>query len=140
MGYWTQKPLALIERIIRGSSNPGDVVFDPFAGCATTLDAAERLGRKWIGIDIAIHAIKRVARVRLVDRCGLVQGQDFTIDGVPRNMEGAKDLWERDKYHFQRWAVEQVDGFVTTRRTAGLTDGSTSDCRGRNPCKAWQLK
>ena len=124
MGYATQKPLKLLDRIIRASSDEGDVVFDPFCGCATTLEAAHNLSRKWIGIDIAIHAIKRVARVRLVDRCGLVEGQDFTIDGVPRNMEGAKDLWGRDKYHFQRWAVEQVDGFVTTRRTAdGGIDG-----------------
>ena len=118
LGYATQKPLKLLDRIIKASSNEDDVVFDPFCGCASTLEAAHRLNRQWIGIDIAIHAIKRVARVRLVDRCGLVADQDFTIDGVPRNVEGAKDLWERDKYHFQRWAVEQVDGFVTTRRTA----------------------
>ena len=124
LGYATQKPLNLMDRIIKASSNPGDVVFDPFCGCATTLEASHRLDRKWIGIDIAIHAIKRVARIRLTDRCGLAEGKDFTIDGVPRNMEGAKDLWERDKYHFQRWAVEQVDGFVTTRRTAdGGIDG-----------------
>ena len=124
MGYATQKPLALLDRIITASSNKGDVVFDPFCGCATTLEAAETLGRKWIGIDIAIHAIKRVARVRLQERLGLEEGKDFVIDGVPRNMEGAKDLWERDKYHFQKWAVEEVDGFVTTRRTAdGGIDG-----------------
>ena len=124
LGYATQKPLALMERIIQASSNPGDVVFDPFCGCATTLEAAHKLDRQWIGIDIAIHAVKRVARVRLVERLGLVEGQDFTIDGVPRTVEGARDLWERDKYHFQKWAVEQVDGFVTTRRTAdGGIDG-----------------
>ncbi len=117
LGYATQKPLALLERIIKASSNEGDIVLDPFAGCATTLEAAHRLGRRWIGIDIAIHAVKRVAAVRLEDRLGLKQGQDYAIDGVPRNVEGARDLWERDKYHFQRWAVEQVDGFVTTRRT-----------------------
>ena len=124
MGYATQKPLALLERIIAASSNPGDVVLDPFCGCATTLEAAHKLGRQWIGIDIAIHAIKRVARVRLNERLGLVEGQDFIIEGVPRNLEGAQDLWERDPYHFQKWAVEQVDGFVTTRQTAdGGIDG-----------------
>lgn len=116
MGYETQKPLALLERIITASSNPGDVVFDPFCGCATTIEAAHRLDRRWIGIDIAIHAVKRVASVRLRDRLGLVEGKHFTIEGVPRNLEGARDLWERDKYHFQKWAVEQVDGFVTTRK------------------------
>ncbi|MDE0398921.1 MAG: site-specific DNA-methyltransferase [Candidatus Poribacteria bacterium] len=124
LGYATQKPLALLERIIKASSNKGDVVFDPFCGCATTLEAAHKLGRKWIGIDIAIHAIKRVAKVRLEDRLGLVEGRDFVIDGVPRSFEGAYDLWERDTYQFQKWCVEQVDGFVTTKRTAdGGIDG-----------------
>ena len=124
LGYATQKPLKLLNRIIAASSNPGDIVFDPFCGCATTLEAAQRMGRKWIGIDIAIHAIKRVARVRLGDRCHLVEGEDYDISGVPRNDEGARDLWNRDKYHFQKWAVEEVDGFVTTRRTAdGGVDG-----------------
>lgn len=124
LGYATQKPLPLLERIIRSSSNEGDVVFDPFCGCGTTLEAAQRLNRRWIGIDIAIHAVKRVSKIRLVDRCGLVENQDFTMYGVPRDLEGARDLWERDKYHFQKWAVEQVDGFVTTKRTAdGGIDG-----------------
>ncbi len=124
MGYATQKPLALLERIISTSSNPDDVVFDPFCGCATTLEAAQKLNRKWIGIDIAIHAIKRVAKVRLEDRLRLVEGIDFIIEGVPHTSEGAQDLWTRDKYHFQKWAVEQVDGFVTSKRTAdGGIDG-----------------
>ena len=124
MGYATQKPRALLERIIEASSNEGDVVLDPFCGCATTLEAAHRLGRRWIGIDIAIHAVKRVASVRLTERCGLIEGEDFTVEGVPADLEGARDLWERDKYHFQKWAVEQVDGFVTTKRSAdGGIDG-----------------
>ncbi len=124
MGYNTQKPLALLERIIKASSNEGDVVLDPFCGCATTLEAAHKLGRPWIGIDIAIHAVKRVARIRLTERLGLVEGQDFTVEGVPRTVEGAQDLWQRDKYHFQKWAVEQADGFVTTKRSAdGGVDG-----------------
>ena len=124
MGYATQKPVALMERIISASSNPGDVVLDPFCGCATTIEAAHKLDRQWIGIDIAIHAVKRVARIRLNERLGLVEGQDYTIDGIPSTLEGAKDLWRRDKYHFQKWAVEQTEGFVTTKRTAdGGIDG-----------------
>jgi len=124
MGYPTQKPTLLLERIIKASSNEGDVVLDPFAGCATTIEAAHNLGRRWIGIDIAIHAIKRVAKQRLEDRLGLVEGTDFTITGIPRTFEGALDLWTRDKYHFQKWAVEEVDGFVSTKRTAdGGIDG-----------------
>ena len=106
LGYATQKPVALLERIIKASSNSGDVILDPFCGCASTIEAAHRLGRRWIGIDIAIHAVKRVAGVRLRDRLGLVEDEDFAIEGVPRNLEGAKDLWKRDKYHFQKWAVE----------------------------------
>ena len=124
MGYATQKPVALLERIIQASSNPGDVVLDPFCGCATTIEAAHKLDRQWIGIDIAIHAIKRVARIRLEERLGLVEGQDFTIDGIPSTVEGAQYLWQKDKYHFQQWAVENADGFVTTKRTAdGGVDG-----------------
>lgn len=124
IGYATQKPLALLDRIIRAASHPGDLVLDPFCGCATTLEAAHRLERRWIGIDIAIHAITRVARVRLGDRCGLLEGRDYAIMGQPRSLEGAQDLWRRDTYQFQKWAVEQVDGFVTARRTAdGGIDG-----------------
>lgn len=124
MGYATQKPLALLERVIMASSEPGDLVFDPFCGCATTIEAAHRLGRRWIGIDIAIHAIKRVAKVRLQERLRLVEGSDFEIKGMPRDMEGARDLWKHDKYHFQKWAVEQVDGFVTARKSGdGGMDG-----------------
>ena len=66
-----------MERIIAASSNEGDVVLDPFCGCATTIEAAHRLNRKWIGIDIAIHAIRRVAAVRLAERLGLIEGRDL---------------------------------------------------------------
>lgn len=124
LGYATQKPVALLERVISASSNEGEVVFDPFCGCATTIEAAHRLNRNWIGIDIAIHAIKRVAKVRLDDTLGLREGRDYTIEGVPHSLEGAQDLWERDKHHFQKWAIEQIDGFVTSRKTAdGGIDG-----------------
>jgi site-specific DNA-methyltransferase (adenine-specific) len=124
LGYPTQKPLTLLKRIIEISSNVGDVVFDPFCGCATTICAAHELNRKWIGIDIAYHAIKRVAQVRLQDEYGLIEGVNYTVSGVPRTLEGAQNLWQQDKYGFQRWAVEQVNGFVTTKRTAdGGIDG-----------------
>ncbi|MDE2776520.1 MAG: site-specific DNA-methyltransferase [Chloroflexota bacterium] len=118
LGYPTQKPVALLDRIIRASSNPGDVVFDPFCGCATTIEAAERLGRQWLGIDITIHAIKRVARARMQDRLHLAQGKDYAIEGVPQNWEGALELWRQDPYQFQKWCVEQVEGFVNVKKTA----------------------
>ena len=123
-GYPTQKPVELLARIIKASSKIGDVVFDPFCGCGTTLKAANQLDRQWIGIDIAIHAIKRVSAIRLNEECGLVEGQDYEITGVPRTIEGAEDLWKRDKYQFEKWAVEMVDGFVTTRKSRdGGIDG-----------------
>ena len=124
LGYATQKPVALLERILCASTNKGDVVLDPFCGCATTLEAAHKLGRRWIGIDIAFHAIRRVTQVRLRERCDLLDGRDFEIEGVPLTLEGAQYLWEQDKYHFQQWVIEQVDGFVTSKRTAdGGIDG-----------------
>lgn len=124
LGYATQKPLKLLDRIIKASSNKGDLVLDPFCGCATTLEAAHKLGRKWIGIDIAIHAINRVAKIRLEQRLGLKMGWDFEVSGVPRNLESARALWRQDKYQFQKWAVEEVGGFVTSKRTRdGGIDG-----------------
>ncbi len=124
LGYPTQKPLRLLERIILASSNEDDIIFDPFCGCGTTLEAAQQQNRRWIGIDIAIHAIKRVSAVRLQERCRLVEDQDYQITGIPRSVEGAKDLWQRDKYQFQKWAVEMVDGFVTARKSRdGGVDG-----------------
>ena len=131
-----------MHRIITSSSNEGDVVFDPFCGCAPTLEAVHRLNRRWIGIDIAIHAIKRVTALRLQDRLGLVDGEDFTIEGIPRNIEGARDLWERDTYHFQKWAVEEVDGFVTIKRTAyGGVDGRLYfDCPGEKDLQSMAIE
>lgn len=123
-GYDTQKPVALLDRIIKASSKEDGVVFDPFCGCGTTLEAAHHEGRQWIGIDIAFHAIKRVSAVRLTEKCGLVEGQDYEIRGIPRTLEAATDLWRRDPYQFQKWVVEMVDGFVTARRTNdGEVDG-----------------
>ena len=87
-------------------------------------EAADRLKRRWIGIDIAFHAIKRVTQVRLRERYNLLEGRDFEIEGVPLTLEGAQYLWKHDKYHFQQWSIEQVDGFVTSKRTAdGGIDG-----------------
>ena len=124
LGYPTQKPIALLKRIIAMSSDEGQIVLDPFCGCATTICAAHELNRRWIGIDIAYHTIKRVAQVRLQDEYGLVEGEHYAVSGVPRTVEGAQSLWHQDKYGFQRWAIEQVNGFVMTKRTAdGGIDG-----------------
>jgi adenine specific DNA methylase Mod len=104
LGYPTQKPLALLERIINASSNPGDVVLDPFCGCGTAVHAAEKLGRKWIGIDITHLAIALIEK-RLRNAFPAI---DFTVEGTPRDLAAAADLAERDKHQFQLWAVSLV--------------------------------
>ncbi|MEH0195170.1 DNA methyltransferase [Caulobacter sp. CCNWLY153] len=101
IGYPTQKPVALLDRIIRASTNPGDVVLDPFCGCGTTIEAAENAGRQWIGIDIAVHAIK-VIEGRLANREGGTPR--YELEGMPRDFASAMKLAERDKYQFQWWA------------------------------------
>ena len=105
LGYPTQKPLALLERIIAASSNPGDVILDPFCGCGTAVHAAEKLGRAWIGIDITHLAISLIER-RLKDA---FPGLHFDVHGTPKDLGGARDLALRDKYQFQWWAVSLVE-------------------------------
>ncbi len=105
LGYPTQKPVALLERIIQASSNPGDVVLDPFCGCGTTIDAAEKLGRKWIGIDItqlATSLIKNRLRDTYGDKIEII-----TI-GEPTTPNEASVLAEQDKFQFQWWALGLV--------------------------------
>jgi site-specific DNA-methyltransferase (adenine-specific) len=101
IGYPTQKPLALLDRIIRLSSSEGQVVLDPFCGCGTTIEAAQRANRQWIGIDIAIHAVK-VIEARLSEHFGTTLG--YEVEGIPRDFESAVRLAEQNKYQFQWWA------------------------------------
>lgn len=116
LGYPTQKPIILLQRIIEASSRPGDVVFDPFCGCGTAIYAAHLLGRKWIGCDIAILSVK-ITRDVLFKRYGLKEGEHYQISGVPLSVEGAQDLFERDPYQFQHWAVELSGGFASVKRS-----------------------
>lgn len=119
LGYPTQKPIALLKRIIEASSNEGDVIFDPFAGCGTSIYAAHLLGRKWIGCDIAILSVKLVRDV-LLKRYGLREGENYVISGIPVSVEGAHDLFDRDPFQFQHWSVELAGGFASTKRTGDL--------------------
>ncbi len=105
LGYPTQKPLALLERIISASSNEGDVVLDPFCGCGTTVHAAQKLNRNWIGIDITHLAIALIRR-RLIDAFPQAQ---FEVHGVPKDIEGARALAEADKHQFQLWALSMIE-------------------------------
>ncbi len=108
LGYPTQKPETLLERIIKSSSNEGDLVLDPFCGCGTTIAVAERLHRRWIGIDITHLAITLMQR-RLEDTFGSDLSPHDVI-GDPTDIDGAYDLASRDRYQFQWWALSLVDG------------------------------
>ncbi len=111
LGYPTQKPLALLERIVAASSNEGDVVLDPFCGCGTAVHAAHKLGRRWIGIDITPLATDLIRR-RLEDA---FPGLEVPIEGWPVDMAGAIALASQaDRYHFQDWAVLQAGGRPAT--------------------------
>src|SRR5438477_1767528 len=105
LGYPTQKPQALLERIISASSNPGDVVLDPFCGCGTTIHAAQKLGRQWIGIDVTYLAINLIKR-RLKDAFG--EEIEFVEKGQPNDLGGARQLAENDKFQFQHWALSLI--------------------------------
>jgi site-specific DNA-methyltransferase (adenine-specific) len=116
LGYPTQKPLALLQRIISVSSKKDDVVFDPFSGCGTAIYASHLLNRKWIGCDIAILSV-RIVRDVLLKRYGLKEDIDYEVSGVPLSVEGAEELFDHDPRQFQHWAVELAGGFSSTKTT-----------------------
>lgn len=107
LGYPTQKPLALLERIISASSNPGDVVLDPFAGCGTAIAAAHKLDRRWIGIDIT-HLSINLLKYRLRDMFGLQPGHHYQVIGEPVTVSDARQLAQDDRFQFQFWALSLV--------------------------------
>jgi site-specific DNA-methyltransferase (adenine-specific) len=107
LGYPTQKPEVLLERIICASSRPGDVVLDPFCGCGTATVAAQKLGRTWIGIDITHLAITLV-KTRLKDSFGLVADKDYKVVGEPVSVPDAQALAATDPWQFQWWALGLV--------------------------------
>jgi site-specific DNA-methyltransferase (adenine-specific) len=107
LGYPTQKPLPLLERIIQASSNEGDVVLDPFCGCGTAIAAAEKLKRKWIGIDIT-HLSISLMKYRLKDAFGLVEKKGYKVIGEPETIGGARQLAADDRYQFQWWALSLI--------------------------------
>jgi site-specific DNA-methyltransferase (adenine-specific) len=112
LGYPTQKPRALLERIIAASSNEGDVVLDPFCGCGTAVDAAQKLGRQWIGIDVTHIAIGMIEdRMR-----SGYPGIEFETVGVPKDLASAERLAEDDPHQFQQWVCWQVGGFPRDKK------------------------
>lgn len=118
LGYPTQKPTGLLARIISASSNPGDVVLDPFCGCGTTISAAEKLGRNWVGIDIT-HLSIGLIKARLKRDFDLIAGKDYQEFRTPRDAQGAREFAEQDPYQFQFWIV----GEIGAQSFGGLGDG-----------------
>jgi len=107
LGYPTQKPEALLDRIIQASSNAGDVVLDPFCGCGTTIAAAHKLRRRWIGIDIT-HLAVNLMKHRLQNAFGPSVAKEYDVIGEPTTVEGAWELAQSDPYQFQFWALGLV--------------------------------
>lgn len=145
LGYPTQKPVALLERIIAASSNPGDVVLDPFCGCGTTIHAAQKLGRQWLGIDVTHLAIGLIER-RLRDAFEDPPAQFETV-GVPKDIGAARKLAETDKHEFEKWAISLIpdaqpfrggkkgadtgiDGIVYMRTEKNKTDKAIVEVKG----------
>ena len=121
LGYPTQKPLTLLERIIQASTNPGDIILDPFCGCGTAVAAAEKLGRRWLGIDITHLAIS-VMKSRMLE---MFPGIAFQTIGEPRDLGAARALAGQDRYQFQWWALSLVKA-----RPLGGQEGSKQGKKG----------
>ena len=156
LGYPTQKPLALLERIIKASSNEGDVVLDPFCGCGTAVDAAESLKRQWIGIDITHLSINLIEERMKKRYPALKEKGAFETLGVPEDFAAAANLALRDKYQFQFWALSLVkaqpfkggkkgadggvDGLIFPEVSAGKTEKIIVSVKGGENVSLTMLK
>ena len=130
IGYPTQKPLALLHRIIKASSNEGDTVLDPFCGCGTAIHAAQNLDRHWIGIDICVNACK-VIEERIKGHFDSLWS-DVEFIGLPKTRDDAQFMASSNPFHFERWAASLVDGMEANSKQRG---DKGIDGRGRIPVK-----
>jgi site-specific DNA-methyltransferase (adenine-specific) len=121
LGYPTQKPEALLERIIKAGSDEGDIVLDPFCGCGTTINVAERLKRRWIGIDITHLAIALI-RNRLHDTFG-PELSPYEVIGAPKDLSSARALAQQDRYQFEWWALSLVNARPAQDKKKGADSG-----------------
>ena len=126
LGYPTQKPEALLERIVLSSSKENDVILDPFCGCGTTVAVAQRLGRHWIGIDITHLAINLI-KTRLRDQYGDPVAETYDVVGEPTSIEDAAALAAEDPWQFQAWAL----GLVGARPAGPTKKGADGGIDGR---------
>jgi site-specific DNA-methyltransferase (adenine-specific) len=120
LGYPTQKPEALLERIIKASSNEGDIVLDAFCGCGTAIAVAERLKRRWIGIDIT-HLAIALLKYRLQDTFG--DDVKYEVIGEPVDVSSARALAQQDRYQFQWWALSLVKARPVQEKKKGADEG-----------------
>lgn len=122
LGYPTQKPPNLLKRILELSSNEGDLVFDPFCGCGTTVYASHETGRNWIGCDIAILAV-RLVEDHLALWYDRKRGEHYETTGIPNSVESAQRLFQQDPFQFENWIVERVGAFPTKKTGDKGVDG-----------------
>ena len=122
LGYPTQKPQALLERIIQASSNEGDVVLDPFCGCGTAVAAAQKLKRQWLGIDIT-HLAVALMKNRLKTAFNILPGQDYQVVGEPKDVGSARALAEQDRHQFQFWAMSLLEALPREQGKKGADQG-----------------
>lgn len=113
LGYPTQKPESLLERIIKASSKEGDWILDPFCGCGTTVSVAERLKRNWVGIDITMLAVNLI-RHRLAKQYPDIE---IFVDGRPKDLGAAKALFKKDPFEFEYWALDLVNAIPAQSKT-----------------------
>lgn len=121
LGYPTQKPEALLERVIKSSSQQGDLVLDPFCGCGTAVSVSEGLGRRWIGIDITHLAIGLIKR-RLTGNFPS-DLSPYEVIGVPQDLRSAEALARQDRYQFQYWALNLIDAHPIGEQKMGADKG-----------------
>ena len=144
LGYPTQKPLALLERIIEASCPPDGIILDPFCGCGTTLHAAESLGRQWVGIDISSFATGLV-RDRIVKAFVQLEKTDISMRGeIPTNIHAARSLAKLDKFEFEKWVCGQIgaEGMFHNPGTPGADGGVDGVMRFYtiNPGEKWETQ
>lgn len=122
--YPTEKPLALLERIIEASSNPGDMVLDPFCGCGTAVVAAQKLGREWCGIDITTLAVSLIKK-RLLEHFpeAFPSPDDIRVEGFPVDVAGARTLAEADRHAFEHWALTLLGAAPAVQKKKGADRG-----------------